>query len=434
MKRPKNSASRNSSLKRPLSKSPSRSPISLTTKGSSTSQGSQHSNTDANNSNTASKKNELASNKKTSSLLSAGNPDSKDTSSDNMSTVEQVQKSQSKQGSGSLRIGINGFGRIGRVVLRVCLEKGLCVAAINDPFVTVEYAAYLLNYDSTHGHFKGEVSVKDGKLVVNAQQISLFMEKDPSKIKWSSVAANYIVESTGVFTTIDSAGAHLKGGAKKVIISAPSSDAPMFVMGVNNESYNPQSMNVVSNASCTTNCLAPLAKVVHDAFGIESGLMTTVHATTATQKTVDGPSAKDWRSGRGAMQNIVPASTGAAKAVGKIIPELNGKLTGMSFRVPIADVSVVDLTCNLKNEATYEQINQAIKKASESKRYKGILGYTSDQVVSSDFIGDSHSSIYDSKAGISLNKKFVKLVSWYDNEYGYSSRVVDLIMYMHSRS
>lgn len=331
------------------------------------------------------------------------------------------------------RIGINGFGRIGRLVLRNCIEKGTQVCAINDPFLDVNYMAYLIKHDSTHGQFEGEVSIlKNGMIQVNNQKIHVFVEKDPTKIPWAKSGAVYIVESTGVFTTTDKAGLHITGGAKKVIISAPSADAPMFVMGVNHESYTPN-IHVVSNASCTTNCLAPLAKVINDTFGIEQGLMTTVHAITATQKTVDGPSKKLWRDGRGASQNIIPASTGAAKAVGKVIPELNGKLTGMAFRVPVADVSVVDLTCTLKTEATYDQIKEAIKKAASSQRYKGILAYTEEEVVSSDFIGDTHSSIFDAKAGIQLSKKFVKLISWYDNEYGYSARVVDLINYMHSK-
>ena len=329
-------------------------------------------------------------------------------------------------------IGINGFGRIGRLVLRQCLAKGLQVTAINDPFIDLEYMVYMLKYDSTHGRFKGDVGTKNGMLVVNGKEIHVFQERDPKAIPWGKAGAEYVVESTGVFTTTEKASAHLNGGAKKVVISAPSADAPMFVMGVNHDSYDP-SQHVVSNASCTTNCLAPLAKVINEAFGIEQGLMTTVHAITATQKTVDGPSGKLWRDGRGAAQNIIPASTGAAKAVGKVIPELNGKLTGMAFRVPVHDVSVVDLTCTLKNDATYDQIKEAVKKASESPQYKGILGYTEDEVVSSDFIGDTHSSIFDAKAGIQLSKRFVKLVSWYDNEYGYSARVADLISYMHSR-
>lgn len=332
----------------------------------------------------------------------------------------------------SARVGINGFGRIGRLVLRQCIDKGLQVNAINDPFIDLDYMVYMVKYDSTHGKFKGEVSTKNGMLVVNGKEIHVFQERDPSAIPWAKSGAEYVVESTGVFTTTVKASAHLNGGAKKVVISAPSADAPMYVMGVNHESYEP-SVHVVSNASCTTNCLAPLAKVINDTFGIEQGLMTTVHAVTATQKTVDGPSGKLWRDGRGAAQNIIPASTGAAKAVGKVIPELNGKLTGMAFRVPVPDVSVVDLTCTLKSDATYDQIKEAVKKASESAQYKGVLGYTDEEVVSSDFIGDTHSSIFDAKAGIQLSKRFVKLVSWYDNEFGYSARVADLIIYMHSR-
>lgn len=330
-------------------------------------------------------------------------------------------------------VGINGFGRIGRIVLRQCLAKGLQVTAINDPFIDLDYMVYMFKYDSTHGRFKGEVSTKNGMLVVNGKEIHVFQERDPKAIPWAKAGAEYVVESTGVFTTTEKASAHLNGGAKKVVISAPSADAPMYVMGVNHDSYDP-SQHVVSNASCTTNCLAPLAKVINDSFGIEQGLMTTVHAITATQKTVDGPSGKLWRDGRGAAQNIIPASTGAAKAVGKVIPELNGKLTGMAFRVPVPDVSVVDLTCTLKQDATYEQIKEAVKKASESEQYKGILAYTDEEVVSSDFIGDSHSSIFDAKAGIQLTKRFVKLVAWYDNEFGYSTRVADLISYMHSRA
>uniref|UniRef100_A0A0K8TPT3 Glyceraldehyde-3-phosphate dehydrogenase n=1 Tax=Tabanus bromius TaxID=304241 RepID=A0A0K8TPT3_TABBR len=328
-------------------------------------------------------------------------------------------------------IGINGFGRIGRLVLRAAVEKGAKVVAVNDPFIGVDYMVYLFKYDSTHGRFKGTVSAEGGHLVVNGQKITVFQERDPKAINWASAGAKYVVESTGVFTTLEKASAHLSGGAKKVIISAPSADAPMFVCGVNLDAYDP-GMTVVSNASCTTNCLAPLAKVVHDNFEIVEGLMTTVHATTATQKTVDGPSGKLWRDGRGAAQNIIPASTGAAKAVGKVIPSLNGKLTGMAFRVPVANVSVVDLTCRLGKPASYEAIKQKVKEAAEGP-LKGILGYTEDEVVSSDFIGDNHSSIFDAKAGIQLSDTFVKLISWYDNEYGYSNRVVDLIKYMQSK-
>merc|ERR1711973_535576 len=289
----------------------------------------------------------------------------------------------------------------------------------------------MFKYDSTHGQYKGEVSVVEGKLVVDGQSITVFSERDPSAIPWASVGAKYVVESTGVFTTLEKAGAHHKGGAEKVIISAPSADAPMFVMGVNEGSYSTD-MKVVSNASCTTNCLAPVAMVLNDNFEILEGLMTTVHAVSATQKTVDGPSGKDWRGGRGAAQNIIPASTGAAKAVGKVIPELNGKLTGMAFRVPTADVSVVDLTVRLQKEASYEDICATIKEASQGAM-KGILGYTDEDLVSQDFIGDARSSIFDAKAGIQLSKTFVKLVSWYDNEMGYSNRVIDLISYMQSK-
>lgn len=289
----------------------------------------------------------------------------------------------------------------------------------------------MLKYDSTHGRFKGTVTHKDGKLIVNGRSISVFNEKDPAQIPWGSANVHTVIESTGVFTTQDKAGVHISSSVKNVIITAPSNDAPMFVMGVNHETYDP-AHKVISNASCTTNCLAPLAKVINDKFGIVEGLMTTVHAVTATQKTVDAPSAKDWRSGRGAGQNIIPASTGAAKAVGKVIPELNGKLTGMSFRVPNPDVSVVDLTCRLEKPATYDEIKAAIKEASEGS-LKGILGYTEDEVVSSDFIGDTHSSIFDAKAGIALNSNFVKLISWYDNEYGYSHRVLDLALYVASK-
>lgn len=329
------------------------------------------------------------------------------------------------------KIGINGFGRIGRLVLRAAVEKGASVVAINDPFIGVDYMVYLFKYDSTHGRFKGTVTAEGGHLIVNGNKITVFSERDPKDIKWASAGAEYIVESTGVFTTIEKAGLHLAGGAKKVIISAPSADAPMFVCGVNLEAYDPK-MQVVSNASCTTNCLAPLAKVIHDNFEIVEGLMTTVHATTATQKTVDGPSGKLWRDGRGAAQNIIPAATGAAKAVGKVIPALNGKLTGMAFRVPVANVSVVDLTVRLGKAAPYELIKQKVKEAANGP-LKGILDYTEDDVVSSDFISSTHSSVFDAAAGISLNDNFVKLISWYDNEFGYSNRVVDLIKYMQTK-
>lgn len=331
-----------------------------------------------------------------------------------------------------VKIGINGFGRIGRLVMRASLEKeNLQVVAVNDPFIPIDYMVYMFKYDSTHGPFKGTVTHENGALVVNGKKVMVFNERDPAAIQWGSAGADYVVESTGVFTKVAAAEAHIKGGAKKVVISAPSPDAPMFVMGVNHQNYE-ASMDIVSNASCTTNCLAPIAKVVNDKFGIEEGLMTTVHAYTATQKTVDGPSAKAWRDGRGAHQNIIPASTGAAKAVGKVIPELNGKLTGMAFRVPTPDVSVVDLTVRLKTGASYDDIKRAIKEASESPELKGFLGYTDDMVVSSDFIGDTRSSIFDAGAGISLSSTFCKLISWYDNEVGYSNRVCDLITHMHS--
>jgi len=327
------------------------------------------------------------------------------------------------------KVGINGFGRIGRLVLRAAMaNKDVEVVAVNDPFIDLNYMKYMFRYDSTHGQYKGTIELNGDKLVVDGKSIAIFNEKDPAAIPWSSAGAEYIVESTGVFTTTEKASAHLKGGAKKVVISAPSADAPMYVIGVNEGSYSKDNV-VVSNASCTTNCLAPLVKVVNDEFGIEEGLMTTVHATTATQKTVDGPSNKDWRGGRGAYQNIIPSSTGAAKAVGKVIPEMNGKLTGMAFRVPTADVSVVDLTVRLKKSATYDDIKAAVKKASEGSM-KGILGYTEDDVVSMDFLGDCRSSIFDAKAGIALSGQFVKLVSWYDNEFGYSCRVVELINHM----
>ena len=328
-----------------------------------------------------------------------------------------------------VKIGINGFGRIGRLVFRATTKNpNVIVTGINDPFIDVDYMVYMLKYDSMHGHFDGTVEAKDGKLIVNGNAITVFAEKEPEKIDWKSCGAEYVAEATGIFTTTEGASKHFAGGAKKVVITAPSKDAPMFVMGVNQDKYT-KDMKVVSNASCTTNCLAPIAKVLNDNWGITEGLMTTVHSTTATQKTVDGVSMKDWRGGRAASGNIIPSSTGAAKAVGKVIPELNGKLTGMSFRVPTLDVSVVDLTCNLAKPTTMEEINAAIKKASETNM-KGILGYTEDAVVSTDFIGDSRTSIYDATAGIMLTPTFVKLISWYDNEWGYSNKVVDLICHM----
>jgi glyceraldehyde 3-phosphate dehydrogenase len=334
-----------------------------------------------------------------------------------------------------IKVGINGFGRIGRLVLRATVENfsDVQVVAVNDPFVNPVYMAYMLKYDTMQGRFQGEVYGDDEKgiLVVNGKEIKAYGEMDPKNIPWSESGAEYVVEATGIFTTTEKAGAHFNGGAKKVVISAPAKDkeTPMFVMGVNQEKYE-KSMNVVSNASCTTNCLAPLAKVIHDNFGIKEGLMTTVHATTATQKTVDGPSKKDWRGGRGAAANIIPSSTGAAKAVGVVIPELNGKLTGMSFRVPTLNVSVVDLTLVTEKPTSMEEINATIKAASESDRYKGILGYTEDAVVSSDFLHDPRTSVYDATAGIGLNDHFFKLISWYDNEWGYSCKVVELIRHM----
>ncbi|KAH8112048.1 glyceraldehyde 3-phosphate dehydrogenase [Phellopilus nigrolimitatus] len=327
-----------------------------------------------------------------------------------------------------VKVGINGFGRIGRIVFRnALLNKEIEIVAVNDPFIALDYMVYMFKYDSVHGRFKGDVSVQDGKLVIDGHKVTVFAEKDPANINWASAGAEYIVESTGVFTTTEKASAHLKGGAKKVIISAPSSDAPMFVCGVNLDAYKPE-YKVISNASCTTNCLAPLAKVINDEFTIIEGLMTTVHATTATQKTVDGPSMKDWRGGRGVNGNIIPSSTGAAKAVGKVIPSLNGKLTGLAFRVPTQDVSVVDLVVRIEKSATYDEIKAAVKKASEGP-YKGILAYTEEEVVSTDFIGEPSSSVFDARAGIALNGNFVKLISWYDNEWGYSKRVTDLLVY-----
>ncbi|KAI0078401.1 glyceraldehyde-3-phosphate dehydrogenase [Panus rudis PR-1116 ss-1] len=327
-----------------------------------------------------------------------------------------------------VKAGINGFGRIGRIVLRNALLDGnVDVVAVNDPFIDLEYMVYMFKYDSVHGRFKGTVEAKDGKLWVDGKPIHVFAERDPANIKWGEVGAEYIVESTGVFTTTEKASAHLKGGAKKVIISAPSADAPMFVVGVNLDAYDSK-YTVISNASCTTNCLAPLAKVINDKFGIVEGLMSTIHATTATQKTVDGPSNKDWRGGRAVANNIIPSSTGAAKAVGKVIPQLNGKLTGLSFRVPTIDVSVVDLVVRLEKSASYEEIKQAIKEAVAGP-LKGVLDYTDEKVVSTDFTGNPASSIFDAEAGIALNPNFVKLIAWYDNEWGYSKRVVDLLVF-----
>ena len=331
-----------------------------------------------------------------------------------------------------INIAINGFGRIGRLVFRAAIDNpNIEIVGIND-LIDANYMSYMLRYDTTHGRFNGDVSVDGKDLVVNGKKIRVTSERDPSKLNWGDINAKYVVESTGLFLTKDSAAGHISSGAKKVVMSAPSKDdTPMFVMGVNNETYT-SDMNFVSNASCTTNCLAPLAKVLHDNFIIESGLMTTVHAATASQKIVDGPSMKDWRGGRAAFSNIIPSSTGAAKAVGKVITSLDGKLTGMAFRVPTVDVSVVDLTVNLGKETSYEEICSIMKKASENE-LKGVLGYTDEAVVSTDFIGDSRTSIFDAGAGIMLNNKFVKLVSWYDNEWGYSSKIVELINFMESK-
>jgi len=328
----------------------------------------------------------------------------------------------------TIRIGINGFGRIGRLAFRRAVTLAdVEVVGIND-LIDVEYLAYMLRYDSTHGRFQGEVAVQNGQLVVNGKAIRITAERDPNNLKWNEVGAEYVLESTGFFLTDESARAHINAGARRVVMSAPSKDAtPIFVMGVNHTTYAGQ--DIVSNASCTTNCLAPMAKVVHDNFGIVNGLMTTVHATTATQKTVDGPSVKDWRGGRGAAQNIIPSSTGAAKAVGRVIPELNGKLTGMAFRVPTPDVSVVDLTVNLAKPASYDQIKAAMKAAAEGPM-AGILGYTEDEVVSTDFLGESCTSVFDANAGIALTDTFVKLVAWYDNEWGYSCKCIDLMRHM----
>lgn len=331
----------------------------------------------------------------------------------------------------SVKVGINGFGRIGKLAFQAALKnKEVEVVAVNDPFIAADYMAYMVKFDSVHGRFNGDIKSEEGKLIVDGKTINVYNEMDPNNIPWGKEGVEYVLECSGVFTTMEKAQAHLNAGAKKVVISAPSKDAPMFVMGVNNKSYDP-SMNIVSNASCTTNCLAPLAKVINDNFGIKEGLMTTVHSTTATQKTVDGSSKKDWRGGRAASANIIPSSTGAAKAVGKVIPELNGKLTGMAFRVPTIDVSVVDLTCNLEKPTTYEEICAAMKKASEGE-LKGIVEYCDEDVVSSDFLSDEHTSIFDAKAGIMLTDTFVKLVAWYDNEWGYAHKLVDLAAYMAS--
>lgn len=325
-----------------------------------------------------------------------------------------------------VNVAVNGFGRIGRLVTRIAISRSdISLVAINDPFITTDYAAYMFKYDSTHGRFNGEVSHDKDHIILNGKKVAVFNEKDPSALPWGKLGVDVAIDSTGIFKEVDSANKHIEAGAKKVVITAPSGSAPMYVMGVNDETYTPD-QKIVSNASCTTNCLAPLAKVIHSEFGIKEGLMTTVHSLTATQKTVDGPSHKDWRGGRTASGNIIPSSTGAAKAVGKVLPSLQGKLTGMAFRVPTVDVSVVDLTVNLAKETTYDEIKAALKKASQGSM-KGILGYTEDDVVSSDFLGDTNSSIVDANAGIQLTPTFVKLVSWYDNEYGYSTRVVDLV-------
>ncbi|MDR0295728.1 MAG: type I glyceraldehyde-3-phosphate dehydrogenase [Prevotellaceae bacterium] len=330
---------------------------------------------------------------------------------------------------GKIKVGINGFGRIGRLVFRAAMEErnDIEIVGIND-LIDVNYMVYMLRYDSVHGQFKGSIEVKDGKLVVNGQTIRVTAERNPADLKWNEVGADYIVESTGLFLTKETAEAHIKAGAKHVLLSAPSKDdTPMFVYGVNHKTYKGEA--IVSNASCTTNCLAPLAKVIHEKFGILEGLMTTVHATTATQKTVDGPSAKDWRGGRAAAANIIPSSTGAAKAVGVVIPSLKGKLTGMAFRVPTVNVSVIDLTCRIEKSAGYDEIKAAIKAAAEGE-LKGVLGYTEDDVVSTDFNHEKHTSVFDAKAGISLNPNFVKLIAWYDNEWGYSNKMLDMIAHM----
>ncbi|SFU65269.1 glyceraldehyde 3-phosphate dehydrogenase [Pustulibacterium marinum] len=330
----------------------------------------------------------------------------------------------------SLKIGINGFGRIGRIVFRaIAARPDVEVVAIND-LLDVDHLAYLLKYDSVHGRFDGTVDVKDGNLIVNGSTVRITAEKDPNNLKWDEVGAEVVAECTGIFTTLEKAQFHINAGAKKVVISAPSADAPMFVMGVNHTEATAAD-TIVSNASCTTNCLAPIAKVLNDSFGITEGLMTTVHATTATQMTVDGPSRKDWRGGRSALANIIPSSTGAAKAVGKVIPELNGKLTGMAFRVPTTDVSVVDLTVRLEKETSYEEICEAMKAASEGPM-KGVLGYTTEAVVSQDFVGEKQTSVFDAGAGIGLSSTFFKVVSWYDNETGYSNKLVELALHVAS--
>ncbi|KAF6010339.1 hypothetical protein HII13_003113 [Brettanomyces bruxellensis] len=333
----------------------------------------------------------------------------------------------------AFKVAINGFGRIGRLVLRIAVErKDLDIVAVNDPFIGAEYAAYMFKYDSTHGRFNGTVTGEGDKLVINGHAITVYQERDPANLPWGKIGVDYVIDATGIFKTKALAQKHLDAGAKKVLITAPSKDAPMFVMGVNADKYTPD-IKILSNASCTTNGLAPIAKILNDNFGIDAGLMTTVHSITATQKTVDGPSHKDWRGGRTASGNIIPSSTGAAKAVGKVLPALNGKLTGLAFRVPTTDVSVVDLTVNLQKPTTYEEICAAVKKASEGA-YKGIVGYTDEAVVSSDFITDTHSTIFDAKAGIQLTPTFVKIITWYDNEYGYSTRVVDLLEHVANAS
>lgn len=328
-----------------------------------------------------------------------------------------------------MKLAINGFGRIGRLAFQVAVEKGLDVVAINDPFLSPDYMAYMVKYDTVHGRFNGEVSHDDNHIIINGKKTVIYSEMDPVNVPWGKHDIDIVLECSGAFTDTEKAQKHIEAGAKKVVISAPSKDAPMFVMGVNNEKYT-SDLKIISNASCTTNCLSPIVKVLNDNFGIEEGLMTTVHSTTATQKTVDGSSKKDWRGGRAAASNIIPSSTGAAKAVGKVIPELNGKLTGMAFRVPTIDSSVVDLTVNLKTSTTYEEICRVMKEAAEGE-LKGILGYTEDDVVSSDFIHDPRTSIFDAKAGIMLTDKFVKVVSWYDNEWGYSNKLIELAMYTY---